>query len=1668
MSSVRGMKKCILLLGLCALLLTAAALAPSLAWYRPVNADFGPASINGHIRSAYFESGDGTVSEQEPEKEHAAYEIKYPEQFYNLAWLQYLGYFNKAYDADGNEISSGQIQPTYFYLSADLDMTGYVLPPIGTRDYPFIGNFDGNNKTVSNLTVSNVLDSEDMAVDEQLKNAEIVGVFGVVGSLAAETNGTESSAALDVEKNYTYSSITNKVKNVTFANVTVETKTANALAGLAAGYVNGTLENVAVSGAINSTGNTGGVTVPDGTAAATTTKLSNYTTVGYCTEPYRGTQNAGADVTHTVSVTTGTYTQDSGEGGAWGGSIDMKSLFDRLDNVYEYTKTLGENGWNYYYADAVSEDGKTTYTTKIPVEPTYNSATNWKGYYNYNWDDYAEYSFPAYNNNSSGGYAYNVVYGADNTAVKQASGQTLSTVTKPVLEMVRIGKDGNYLSYDETTRQIQNATDAESAKKWMIAEVDNGEIICTRIGNDTYYLYNQNGTLSLSISDGTVWTKTTNIDGTVTYQYGSQYLEYDTAKNEWGIKGKRRTFQVKYNNYYMTTGDGNWAYSQTGSGSVWTMDEDGYLSSGGYYLGVNGTYAYSYSNKTHDNVKRWDLTSNANGIYLKIQEGGDLYYSNRYWRVGNSDGVATIEGDTVLTTPNCELTVQKTGEKGQVRIVTATTQDALMQINDSVFPITINEKRADNGTFPNPYTSETGGRYTTDTKQNTGYFVGGAENSDGDHLGNLRIAQYPTTQLYTAMGGSTRSAPYPTDGSMKVLTRTATSDGFKTIKDSYYATSGTSYSNEETTGNGTLYLAKYTESRDAVDKVFSGSRNSVHGLHFMNADIGKKDDGQYNTLTIPKAYINGTEYTDYQLPRNSIDFNLKDSGFINFFAHTGYVNKSGSSIDWGRTNNCFFSLHQIYRDEQDRITDIKEISKVYKNPSTDARLKNTYLYQYEDKTWSNLSYSMDDQGKVVYQYNGVGTVPVTYNNSGTSDPTRLKEEDLTLAFDTDWITNPGMTEDMLYSVFYFEVPANPGEYALGSVSGSVSTQGGTYTANGAYLFYLDIGASAQKVERTISTETITTTAKVYEYPKGVGFKAPAEGETLKEDAAVALPFGSSATANWTGDVVTVTTAAVAECSYAGTGVTVKNGTADLVPKPLSGDVTTKIIRTVTDKLTGTGQTLTWVDLVDAAGIVLEGLEKPDSTTAKKNLDITLMNSATPLKNKEILQYSYSLANSEITVAVDARFTYDGGNCADAVTLTPTGGEITVSITNVNDCTVTVNGIARGEKVSFIVSPLSMTVLQRLKGLFKVSTVRQDAEISSELPSVTYAAGGTPAKPNNYSVDAVEALTIPTPVTLHWTPPISAFPWEDMTDEEFMAWLLDEENAKWLVEILGDETTEAYQSLLQRIEDIEDEAQRLAAEARLEELRKLLAQHPWEKQTDEDFVYWLSDDTNLVTIRNILADEESDAYASLLARVTAIKDEALRAQAEARLALIRRLLPKKYDWDTQTDEDFVYWLRDDTNVSAVRAALDDPLAELSLRERIRAIVDAALRALAEARLEEIRASDGIYGTDKDTEIVQPGGGVYEVEDDTEIVQPPSPGGTYGIGSDTEVSPPSSGSGGLYRNGADTQLISVANAAETGSTVAAVFLPAWSAPAPVQMAALPSVDSIPRSGKGKYGR
>ncbi len=179
----------------------------------------------GEVSGAYYAYGNG--SRESP------FGITNPRHLYNFAWLQFLGTYNKPVD--------GVVSPTYFELGDDIDMSGLCLPPIGTKDNPFVSSLDGNQHTITNLKVSDdvnkmsihpsVISSTQYLDGTRLKGAEIIGTFGVIGLFPyQEYDYSVSALDASVEGNV-YDLYIDKVKIVPTAE--------NILCGLIAGYVNG-------------------------------------------------------------------------------------------------------------------------------------------------------------------------------------------------------------------------------------------------------------------------------------------------------------------------------------------------------------------------------------------------------------------------------------------------------------------------------------------------------------------------------------------------------------------------------------------------------------------------------------------------------------------------------------------------------------------------------------------------------------------------------------------------------------------------------------------------------------------------------------------------------------------------------------------------------------------------------------------------------------------------------------------------------------------------------------------------------------------------------------------------------------------------------------------------------------------------------------------------------------------------------------------------------------------------------------------------------------------------------------------------------------------------------------------------------------------------------------
>lgn len=302
----------------------------------------------GSAKPNYFESGDGSPGDP--------YLISSPVHLYNLAWLQYLGYFNK-----NSDLTNGRAQ-SYFKLKNDLVMTGVAIPPIGTAEYPFLGHFDGNGCVVSSLTVSNafddlknvrptaaVFDRESAGGKLQTAGSKagsmtevaIVGLFGVTGDYGALIeNGTNPNYANVNCQQYTTDSTEEKktlipvpsdvttisendlyyaamyVGNFYTDILHVRSVSQNTLIGLAAGYVKGSIENVGVYRADMMLSKD--ARALDGTVQGI---VSKYTLVG----------DFDAD---TVGWSENPGTSGSSPGAGFGNSIDMRTINRRVSYIY--------------------------------------------------------------------------------------------------------------------------------------------------------------------------------------------------------------------------------------------------------------------------------------------------------------------------------------------------------------------------------------------------------------------------------------------------------------------------------------------------------------------------------------------------------------------------------------------------------------------------------------------------------------------------------------------------------------------------------------------------------------------------------------------------------------------------------------------------------------------------------------------------------------------------------------------------------------------------------------------------------------------------------------------------------------------------------------------------------------------------------------------------------------------------------------------------------------------------------------------------------------------------------------------------------------------------------------------------------------------------------------
>lgn len=949
-------------------------------------------NIEGKTAGAYFARGRGTKDDP--------FVINRPIHLYNLAWLQDVGYFDS--------------KKTYFIIEKDLDMTGWTLPPIGNEEHPFIGELDGfdtvhgTNKSaakISNLTISNNF-SDYQRHPSSIKSISGCNAMGFFGTFGEEKKNYAEDAPV--------------AKNFYLDNVTVKSEEKENLIGSLAGYVNGKISGIGIS---NST-----ISLPSNKTSFKdyTSNVSDYTSIGYCEDKYKNTAYEKEVALQSSDLDTSQGTE--GDGGAEagnGGSIDMNTMYNNLLSIWDGNEKARMQ---------VPTKRTVTYNLGGTINEAETRVTKWGN------DDHTDndgniYYYTYYNQKNAGeisssytfcfdplkrGRSFMTLYGRKE--ITSALSTEVTTITPKILpyRFIADSTGNNYLSMDENGN-IVNKTSKALATSWFI----NGQNqIFTRDNNNTqYFLRNVSGSLEIttSSSEATSWTYDQNNNQISNENVFINYSESDGWNLSFSVSYKITDNSSKYwicNNGTTLTMP-NWSNSESNA-TLWFIEGEKYATY------VNGTKYFL------------GISSNNSSVVLTTNQSDAFKFNNGYFSIEKTKRTWWGETYPVTYYMNTEtnysgnsLVIKETHDsKYQTKIFRAADVSLSISSDDSRSELT--EEATKTTETPTYWTKPTyfpiSGTNGIPDEKNTGYVVSGAYSAtDDDPWGDIRVSIFSKSEDE----GLSNSGVYDSNNTLQTV---------YTIDDSGQHTVS---SND---------FDHYTDSKSKFESILAKDNKYISGLHFMDANISKD-----RLIEAEYVRIKNQEYhkeDGYELPEDSIDFQLQRKGYVNFFAGTYYTE-----------NTAFFSLHEIERNGS-KISNIREISEIYENPT--AKQAQSYVYKYKDGTYSVPFLHGSRQG-IKYDLNG--------NPLTNTTPTKTKPEGYTeTVFKTSWI---GKTNSRLedYCAYYFEIPTNEGEYALGSVS----------EAAGAYLCYLDIGANAQRTDITEFHEIKTISVYVYTYPKGVSF-----------------------------------------------------------------------------------------------------------------------------------------------------------------------------------------------------------------------------------------------------------------------------------------------------------------------------------------------------------------------------------------------------------------------------------------------------------------------------------------------------------------------------------------------------------------------------------------------------
>ena len=697
-------------------------------------------------------------------------------------------------------------------------------------------------------------------------------------------------------------------------------------------------------------------------------------------------------------------------------TLESDGYFTRtitFGNVSVKYRLVYDNGWKAAYIGKLITDGNNNYLsadTKSIKNAAENTALVWQTEEDANGIRFYTFinSVPYYISFNSGltvsetpfnwkkdGNSYYYTSNGSDYYIRYNNGWEAVTLE---YKLITDG-NGNYLKADGSN-SFSNAT-ADNATRFYFSNSDSGNITYN-FNNSQYYLGVSNGSFA---DTATNWSFTAN--GYLRAGSTDYYLVYDGG---WKIADNSLRYTIKTrnrNNYLSIDSSGNitnetnqanaakWTFSNTGTSPSGTISVK--TDSGVKYLAVSGsslilsTNAQSWRNSSstlyssdgsrYIRYNNYSWTADWWSTYLTFNQVRDKITAVTLESGTDTKPEITVRDNSIpatdvtvseTTTVNFNLGFEETTQKR----ITKETKTNVIGGYQTYFPLRIADEN-ENGWYDaaDPYKV---------SQKNTGYIISSARIEDTNAAANQKAA------------GDIRISYFPIS-SVSGSYDTATPKAFKTI----YTVDGSG--KHSYTANSSVYKTASEQLLETLD----GS-SSVYGLHFMDAKISKD-----YLVTAEKAVVLGKEYDNYEMPMDSIDFNVIERGSINFFAG-----------DYFTDNNSFFSLHQVFRDENNKITDIKEIEEIYEHKEKGAAAP--YVYKFNDNT-----YSAD-----------------------------VDISDYKSVFKTEWIKNPGFDRQG-NDIYYFEIPCNKGEYCLGSVSGKT----------GAYLIYLDIAANGgEAIKKVISSE----------------------------------------------------------------------------------------------------------------------------------------------------------------------------------------------------------------------------------------------------------------------------------------------------------------------------------------------------------------------------------------------------------------------------------------------------------------------------------------------------------------------------------------------------------------------------------------------------------------------